>query len=633
VTNTGASIISGNVGVSPGTSITGFPPGLLAGGTLHSADALANSAHADTVTAYNSLVGEPSTLNLTGQTLGVGVLTLTPGVFTFNSSAQITGNLTLNTLGNPNAVFVFQIGSTLTTSSGSMVMILGGGSDPNIFWQVGSSAALGTTTSFLGNILAQTSITLANGASIAGGRALAINGAVTLDANLISLPVGAPGAPGAPGGVAPLLPPGSSPNQTAVAQNVNGIVDNAIINGVNPGSFSNVIVGLVLASLLSGQQYGQALDELSPQRLQVLSNVAFDDFTFSVQNLDLFNADVRDGEQGLDTSHMSVNDSTLGPQLSQVKNQLAAYDPKNMSDPKDAKDMKDDAGETASVQHARVYNWHAFIDGGVDLGSLDGNQDFANSSFTTSRVRGGADFNVTRNLRVGALFGYEHTDADLDSEGSRAHVDGFSPGIYASYAEGGFYANALFTYTYNDYSIDRRIVIPGVDLTAHGAPGGNQYSGDLDGGYEFRAGDWVFGPSAGLAYVHLGINSFEETGADSADLAIGDQSTDSLRSRFGGTVRYHARIGSIVLTPHASAYWQHEFLAGSSAINSSFAEVPAAGTFGVNTIAADRDSALVGAGLNVGLNDYLTVFADYDAEAGGQTFFGQSATGGVRVAF
>jgi outer membrane autotransporter protein len=88
-----------------------------------------------------------------------------------------------------------------------------------------------------------------------------------------------------------------------------------------------------------------------------------------------------------------------------------------------------------------------------------------------------------------------------------------------------------------------------------------------------------------------------------------------------------------VLTPHASAYWQHEFLAGSSAINSSFAEVPAAGTFGVNTIAADRDSALVGAGLNVGLNDYLTVFADYDAEAGGQTFFGQSATGGVRVAF
>jgi outer membrane autotransporter protein len=143
----------------------------------------------------------------------------------------------------------------------------------------------------------------------------------------------------------------------------------------------------------------------------------------------------------------------------------------------------------------------------------------------------------------------------------------------------------------------------------------------------------VFGPNAGLAYVHLDINSFEETGADSADLAIGDQSTDSLRSRVGGTTRYHARIGSIVLTPHASAFWQHEFLAGSSAINSSFGEVPQAGAFGVNTLAADRDNALVGAGLNVGLNDYLTLFADYDAEAGGATFFGQSATGGVRIAF
>jgi type VI secretion system secreted protein VgrG len=197
VTNTGPTNIVGDVGVSPGTAVTGFPPGSLAvgkpgsGGTIHSADAIAIQARNDVITAFNNLAGEPTTNNLTGKDLGG--LTLAPGVYRFNSSAQLTGTLTLDAGGNANARFDFQIGSTLTTASSSVVQVINGGSPDNVFWQVGSSATLGTTTEFAGNILALTSITLNTRASIACGRALAINGAVTLDTNFIdpsSMPTG-----------------------------------------------------------------------------------------------------------------------------------------------------------------------------------------------------------------------------------------------------------------------------------------------------------------------------------------------------------------------------------------------------------------------------------------------------------
>jgi Ice-binding-like len=180
VTNTGLTSVVGDLGVSPGTSITGFPPGNV-NGTVHAGDALAAQAQADAVTAYNFLAAEaclPAN-NLTGQDLGG--LTLLPGVYCFNSSAQLTGTLTLDANGDPNAVFVFLIASTLTTASNSAA-IANGGSPCNIFFQVGSSATLGTGTAFSGNIFALTSITANTGASVSGG-SYALNGAVTMDTN------------------------------------------------------------------------------------------------------------------------------------------------------------------------------------------------------------------------------------------------------------------------------------------------------------------------------------------------------------------------------------------------------------------------------------------------------------------
>ncbi len=185
VTNAGSTTINGDLGVSPGTAITGFPPGIVTGGTKHAADAVALQAQSDVTTAYNGLAGQACDHDLTGQDLGGKMLT--PGVYCFSSEAQLTGALTLDAQGNSNAVFIFQIGSKLTTASNSSVLMINGGSDCNVFWQVGSSATLGTTTAFKGNILALTSITLDNHASVVSGRALARNGAVTMDANNVSI--------------------------------------------------------------------------------------------------------------------------------------------------------------------------------------------------------------------------------------------------------------------------------------------------------------------------------------------------------------------------------------------------------------------------------------------------------------
>ena len=187
VTNTGLTVVSGgDLGVYPGTAVTGFPPGVVtAPATMHSDDAAAQNGQSDLATAYGYAQGLTGATDLTGQDLG-GMI-LTPGVYKFSSSAHLTGTLTLDAGGDPDAVFVFQIGSTLTTASNSQVSLTNGVQAQNVFWQVGSSATLGTGTSFQGTIMAFASITVNTGASIQG-RVLANNGAVTLDTNAITAP-------------------------------------------------------------------------------------------------------------------------------------------------------------------------------------------------------------------------------------------------------------------------------------------------------------------------------------------------------------------------------------------------------------------------------------------------------------
>ncbi|TAK25893.1 MAG: DUF3494 domain-containing protein [Myxococcaceae bacterium] len=179
VSNTGLTTITGEVGVSPGLALVGIP----AGTVVHAGDPVAALAQADTTVAYNRLAGLPCGTALTGRDLGG--MTLSPGVYCFTSSAQLTGTLVLDGRGQTNPLFVFQVGSTLVTSNISVVLLTNGARSCGVYWQTGSSATVGIGSNFSGNIIALGSVTLTTGVTLQG-RALARSGGVTMDTNSVS---------------------------------------------------------------------------------------------------------------------------------------------------------------------------------------------------------------------------------------------------------------------------------------------------------------------------------------------------------------------------------------------------------------------------------------------------------------
>lgn len=189
VTNTGSSVITGELGVSPGTAITGFPPGIVQLGEIRSNDAVAAQAVADALVAYNNLAGQAVTTEQAAA-MGSGMV-LIPGVYHFTSAADITGSLVLDAQGSSTAVFVFQVEEALTLNNNAAINLINGASAANVFWQVGTSATLGTSSAFYGSILAGAGITLNTGATLVG-RALA-GTAVTLDGSTVTLATAATG--------------------------------------------------------------------------------------------------------------------------------------------------------------------------------------------------------------------------------------------------------------------------------------------------------------------------------------------------------------------------------------------------------------------------------------------------------
>lgn len=184
IANTGPSVISGDLGVSPGTAITGFPPGEVSNGAKHVADALALQAQSDLETAYNDAVGQERPAEVPAE---LGGMTLVPGSYKQATALALNGTLTLDAQDDPSAVFIFQTGFTLSTASSSTIELVNGAQACNVFWQVGSSATLGSESMFVGSILALGSVTVQTGTTVTG-RVLARVGQISLDTSTVTRP-------------------------------------------------------------------------------------------------------------------------------------------------------------------------------------------------------------------------------------------------------------------------------------------------------------------------------------------------------------------------------------------------------------------------------------------------------------
>jgi hypothetical protein len=299
VTNTGPSVLNGDLGISPGLagSITGFPPGTV-NGSVH-ADGVSAGAQAAMTTAYGILVGQACTTNYGPGDQNLGGLTLTPGVYCFASSASITGTLTLNAQGNPNAVFIFKTGtagaSTLITAPGSIVQLINAAQACNIFWAVSSSATIDTTSTFVGNILAQASITVNNGAHLFG-RALA-KAAVTLINDVIDATV-CSGVGAGGGSPAACVASGSAPTITSIPSQV---IPALPVNGSVSVAFT--IGGAIITDAL-GVSATSSDTTLVPQSALVI--------TKGVGGARVLNISGANGRSGVATITVTVTDPNAG---------------------------------------------------------------------------------------------------------------------------------------------------------------------------------------------------------------------------------------------------------------------------------------------------------------------------------
>jgi uncharacterized protein with beta-barrel porin domain len=623
VTNTGASTITGtpaqpgDLGISPGNSFANV--GIMTfstGGVTHLGDATATSAQIDLTTVYNNLMGRTATANLTGQNLGG--LTLVPGVYNFNSSAQLTGALTLNGLGNPNAVFIFNIGSALTTASASSVVLINGAQGGNVFWRIGSSATLGTTTAFSGDILAQASITLNTGADITCGAAWARSGAVTLDTDTITLCnlLAASGAL-APGGVAPggavlgptgvplfasLLPPSASANQRAVATGLDNFVSGG---GALPLGFLNLFN-------LSPSDLANALTQIS-------------------------------GEAG--TGAAQAGTQAMNSFLSLVSNPFDNSRPFAEIPPPPpyvkALPAKAKARAFGAVPEARRWSVWAAGYGGQSTANGD---PFAvgshNRSVGTFGYVTGLDYLLTPNTVVGFALGGGGTQYGLSDGLGGGRSDMAEAAVYSTTRINAAYVSAALAYGWNRFSTDRAVTVAGFDqLTANFSA--NDVGGRIEGGYRFAIPDLdhVRGRFGVTPYAAAQVQAFwtpaySETavsGQPTFALAYDAHTTTTARTELGAWLDWSTLVESgTTLVLRTRAAWAHDTWSQPS-MTASFVALPGS-SFTVTGAAPASDLMLASAAAEIWFAKNFSVGTRFDGEfAPSATRY--AGTGWVRYTF
>ncbi len=616
ISNTGPTTITGNVGLSPttGAAITGFPPAMVTG-TVYAVNAFGPAgsvnnpglliiAKNDLNAAYLDAAGRPANVTF-APVYDLGGQTLVGGVYKTPSSFGITGTLTLNAAGNPDTVWIFQTGSTLITASNSRVILINGAQACMVFWQVGSSATLGTNSTLVGTVMALTSITALTGAKV-NGRLLALNGAVTLDSNSILVSiciVGDTGGTGDKGTIVIVQTPLEdvltgitlTPNQTNVASALDQVLsDKRQLN--------------VLAYLDSLDINGlpHLLDLIAPEELTSIFNLGFAQFNTEVFSVQQRLADIR-----------ATPASEEAPIPQHVGKDIVPMD-----DGKSVVSMRNDTARSRMPARDR---WGFFVTETGDFTSLGDTSNANGFDLKSYGTTVGVDRLLGEHFVLGLTLGYNHSDIDL-SGGGRLNSDGAKVALYAMYHDGGFWTEGLIGGGVNSYD-SRRTALNG---TAYGSTNGTQLDAYYGLGYDVKLGGFTVTPMASLLFTSVGIDSFDERGS-LQPLHIESQTENSLRSRVGVRVAYTAKVGAARVTPSISAQWQHEFLDNELSLDSRFAN-GAGDAFSVHGPKVGRDSALLTGAVNVAWSRY-SAYVAYQADLGRTNYESHTVLAGLRVSF
>jgi uncharacterized protein YhjY with autotransporter beta-barrel domain len=598
ITNTGATTITGNVGSFPTTSQTGFGSVTL-NGTNQGGNAVTQQAKSDLTTAYGTAAGRAATITYAPGS-DLGGLTLASGVYNNPSSFGLTGTLTLDGKGDPSSVWIFQAGSTLGTASGSKVVLINGADGCNIFWQVGSSAVLGTGSILYGTILAMTSIT-ANTGAVINGRLLAQNGAVTLDTNTIAAEI------------CKTIINGPDTTDTGTNPKDTNTASKETSTKAKDTNTVSAIASLKKALIIAEKQ----VDVFTSAGLTSIYTQGFAQFDTEVFAVQQRFADLREGTgtpRGQD-----VYNSTPTPV------EKDSWGGKNPSGGKNSWNGRRGEGiQPPQVQFADDDRWGFFITATGDfatVGDRSKSYGFHGESLGTTL---GVDCRLSDHFVLGVSVGYTHTNSDL-YPGGTLDTDGGKAAIYATYYRDGFFSEGLIGGGYNSYD-SKRLALIGRGI---GSSTGEQFDAYYGLGYDVRMGKFTLTPMASLLYSLVGINGFNERGS-LVPLHIESQHESSLRVRVGPRLAYTGMVGHLRVTPSISAQWQHECLDDQYPLNARF--LGSGSLFTVMGPRIGRDSALLTAALNVAWSSYAAYLA-YQVDLNRRNYEDQTVLAGFRVSW
>jgi len=580
-TITGTAALPGNVGAVaslPGTAINTSP-----GVTEVLDNAATITALNSLSTAYNYLAGLPAGVNLTGQNLGG--LTLVPGVYNFSSSAQLTGNLTLNGLGNPNAVFIINIGSSLTTASASSVTLINGAQGGNVFWRVGSSATLGTGTSFAGDIVALTSITLDTNTIITCGAAWAQTGSVTLDMNTISLCNLIAGTSG------PVLGPTGFPLFTSLLPSSAPANDFSVATGLDNAIGSGVTVPLAFLNLfnLSPSQLESALMQLSGEAATAVAPAG-------IQAMDSF--------------------------LSVVSNPFA--DTRGYAPPPPPpivyKALAFKAPAAIALDPSRWGIWTAAYGGQNNVNgdpSIGSNDRLANVYGAVV----GVDYRVTPHTLVGVALGGGGTSYGLANGLGGGHSDMFQAAVYSFTRINAAYISATLAYAWQHESTGRVVTVVGADNLTAGFDA-NDIGGRIEGGYRFAVPDIFAVPGLGfIPYAAFQMQAFytpayseaAASGSSQFALAYDAQTTTVTRTELGAWLDDNIVLDNgAILTLRDRAAWAYDNWSNYS-MTATFEQLPGS-SFTVIGATPTRNSLLASASAEISYRNGISLAGLFNTE-------------------